>query len=97
MRLAPPVRTLQTTVFALLLSSLTSLPLPPTTTTLGSWQRRPCSTLSGERASTVHETLASEFQTSVRDVRVRDYVSETQADVAGFDAELTACTGVFTG
>jgi Tfp pilus assembly PilM family ATPase len=53
--------------------------------------------VAGERASTVHETLASEFQTSVRDVRVRDYVSETQADVAGFDAELTACTGVFTG
>lgn len=45
----------------------------------------------------VHETLASEFNTQVRAVTLRDYVEDVPANVAGLDAELTAATGVFTG
>lgn len=54
--------------------------------------------VAGPRADDqVRETLASEFNTQVRPVAVRDYVEEMPADVRGLDAELTACTGVFTG
>jgi len=44
----------------------------------------------------VHETLASEFNTQVRAVSLRDYVEEVPSGLTGHDAELTACTGVFT-
>jgi type IV pilus assembly protein PilM len=54
--------------------------------------------VAGERAGTnVSATLASEFNTQVRTVSVRDFVDDVPADVQGLDAELTACTGVFTG
>ena len=54
--------------------------------------------VAGARAdATVSSTLASEFNTQVRTVAVRDFVEELPADVSGLDAELTACTGVFTG
>ena len=45
----------------------------------------------------VHETLANEFNTKVQAVTLRDYVDEVPAGIAGYDAQLTACTGVFTG
>jgi Tfp pilus assembly PilM family ATPase len=45
----------------------------------------------------VHEILASEFNTKVRPVVLRDYVEESPSDIYNLDAELTACTGVFTG
>jgi len=54
--------------------------------------------VAGERADAdVTATLASEFNTPVRTVTVRDYVEEVPSDLQGHDAELTACTGVFTG
>ena len=44
----------------------------------------------------VHATLASEFNTQVRAVALRDFVEEVPSGLTGHDAELTACTGVFT-
>lgn len=53
--------------------------------------------VAGAGGAAVHETLAAEFHTNVRPVALRDYVSEFPADLPHLDAELTACTGVFTG
>ena len=53
--------------------------------------------VAGDRGSEVHATLAEEFSTRVRSVNVRDYAEDIPTDLSGFDAELTACTGVFTG
>jgi hypothetical protein len=53
--------------------------------------------VAGERGSEVHATLAEEFSTRVRSVNIRDYAEDIPTDLSGFDAELTACTGVFTG
>jgi len=54
--------------------------------------------VAGERAdAAVTSALAAEFNTPVRTVTVRDYVEEVPSDIRGLDAELTACTGVFTG
>lgn len=44
----------------------------------------------------VHAALASEFSTEVRAVALRDYVEDIPAGMSGYEAELTACTGVFT-
>ena len=53
--------------------------------------------VAGIGGAAVHETLASEFDTQVRPVVLRDYVAEFPADTYNLDAELTACAGVFTG
>jgi Tfp pilus assembly PilM family ATPase len=53
--------------------------------------------IAGERGAAVQETLASEFNTTVRTVALRDFVEDAPFDLAGIDAEITACTGVFTG
>ena len=53
--------------------------------------------VAGMGGPAVHETLASEFNTNVRSVALRDYVEAGSADIHDLDAELTACTGVFTG
>lgn len=53
--------------------------------------------VAGERAQDVHAVLSEEFQTNVRPVVLKDYAEDLPAGVAGLDAELTACTGVFTG
>lgn len=53
--------------------------------------------VAGAGGSAIHETLAAEFNTNVRSVALRDYVEESPADLQNLDAELTACTGVFTG
>jgi Tfp pilus assembly PilM family ATPase len=53
--------------------------------------------VAGEGGRAVHETLATEFSTTVRPVNLRDFVESIPPGVQGFDAELTACTGVFTG
>jgi type IV pilus assembly protein PilM len=54
--------------------------------------------VAGPRADeAIRETLASEFNAQVRPVALLDYVEDAPADVRGLDAELTACTGVFTG
>jgi len=53
--------------------------------------------VAGERGADVHATLTDEFQTQVRTVDVRDYAEDVPSTGHGYDAELTACTGVFTG
>ena len=53
--------------------------------------------VAGARGAEIHGTLATEFNTQVRAVSARDYVDEIPADLGNLDAELTACTGVFTG
>lgn len=52
--------------------------------------------VAGSRGADVHATLASEFGTEVRPVRLQDYVEGMPAGVQHVEAELTACTGVFT-
>ena len=56
-----------------------------------------CYVAGGRAETTVHQTLASEFNTRVQPISVRDFVEAMPADAQGLDAELTACTGVFTG
>lgn len=53
--------------------------------------------VAGEHAEDVHGVLAEEFNTQVRPVALNEYVDEVPPGVLGLDAELTACTGVFTG
>ena len=53
--------------------------------------------VAGERGEDVHATLSEEFNTQVRTVALRDYAEDVPAGLPGLDAELTACTGVFTG
>ena len=53
--------------------------------------------VAGRRGDDVHDVLADEFKTQVRRVAVRDYVDDMPAGLSDLDAELTACTGVFTG
>ena len=53
--------------------------------------------VAGAKGAAVHDTLASEFNTQVRAVALRDYVEDVPFDLQGLEAELTACTGVFTG
>jgi len=53
--------------------------------------------VAGVGGAAVHETLATEFATTVHPVVLRDYVAELPTDLYNLDAELTACTGVFTG
>lgn len=53
--------------------------------------------VAGLGGAAVHEILAEEFNTKVRPVVLRDYLEEIPSDLDHLDAELTACTGVFTG
>ena len=53
--------------------------------------------VAGAGGAAVHETLASEFNTQVRPVALRDFVEDPPSETYGLDAELTACSGVFTG
>ena len=52
--------------------------------------------VAGDPAATLRDVLAAEFDTAVRPVALRDYVEDVPASAAQ-EAELTACTGVFTG
>lgn len=45
----------------------------------------------------VTEAIGSEFSSTVRTISLRDVVAQTPGDVAAYEAELTAVTGVFTG
>lgn len=45
----------------------------------------------------LHRELEAEFGAPVSPVVLRDFVERVPSDVAGVEAELTACTGVFTG
>ncbi|HYR28268.1 MAG TPA: hypothetical protein VEU30_07355 [Thermoanaerobaculia bacterium] len=53
--------------------------------------------VAGSRGSDIPAVLAEEFNTQVRAVALRDYADDAPADLTGLEAELTACTGVFTG
>ena len=54
--------------------------------------------LAGARATDdVRTTLAEEFDAEVVPVALRGYADEVPSDLVNLDAELTACTGVFTG
>ncbi len=53
--------------------------------------------VAGDGGSAIHATLAEEFHSQVRPVLLRDFVEEVPSGLSGMDAELTACTGVFTG
>jgi len=50
-----------------------------------------------DAAGQVQSVLASEFSAPVVAVSLRDFVEHAPSDAMGVDAELTACTGVFTG
>lgn len=41
--------------------------------------------------------LSQEFAAPVRTLQLREFAEQTPSDIFGMDAELTACTGVFTG
>lgn len=41
--------------------------------------------------------LSQEFDAPVRTLQLREFAEQTPSDIYGMDAELTACTGVFTG
>ena len=45
----------------------------------------------------LHRELEAEFGAPVAPVRLRDFVEQIPSDLTGVEAELTACTGVFTG
>jgi Tfp pilus assembly PilM family ATPase len=53
--------------------------------------------VAGEGGAAIHSTLADEFRSPVRSVVLRDFVEEVPSGLTGADAELAACTGVFTG
>ena len=42
-------------------------------------------------------TLSAEFSSPVSTIALRDFAEESPSYLSGVDAELTACTGVFTG
>jgi hypothetical protein len=45
----------------------------------------------------IQSALMAEFDVPVAAVSLRDFVDQAPPDVMGMEAELTACTGVFTG
>ena len=51
---------------------------------------------SGINADVGH-VLAQEFSAPVRTLQLREFTETTPSDIYGIDAELAACTGVFTG
>jgi type IV pilus assembly protein PilM len=53
--------------------------------------------VAGTGGAAVHDTVATEFNTQVRAIALRDFVEDAPSDTYGLDAELTACAGVFTG
>ena len=56
-----------------------------------------CYVAGAHAGADVTAALAAEFNTQVRTVQLRDFVEESPSDLQARDAELTACTGVFTG
>ncbi|HEV2722610.1 MAG TPA: hypothetical protein VG323_21485, partial [Thermoanaerobaculia bacterium] len=46
---------------------------------------------------TLPDTIAAEFQAPVRTLSLADVAGPTPAGAAAYEAELAACTGVFTG
>jgi Tfp pilus assembly PilM family ATPase len=53
--------------------------------------------IAGTSVTDVAAALSAEFSSPVKTVSLSDFVEEGPSYLSGFDAELTACTGVFTG
>jgi hypothetical protein len=54
--------------------------------------------LAGNRLDVgVQQAVAEEFGGPVRRIELADFVDHSPADLGAIEAELTACTGVFTG
>jgi type IV pilus assembly protein PilM len=65
--------------------------------TLQSEQIENCYVAGNRVGHDVTSAIAAEFSAPVQTISLSDVVERTPADVSGFEAELTACTGVFTG
>jgi Tfp pilus assembly PilM family ATPase len=52
--------------------------------------------VAGQHGTDVQATLADEFHTEVRNVSLRDFAEDVPSGAYDLEAELTACTGVFT-
>ncbi|HEX7150728.1 MAG TPA: hypothetical protein VF618_04500 [Thermoanaerobaculia bacterium] len=64
--------------------------------TLSAHQFEQCYLAGNRIDSEVSDALAAEFDAPVRRIQLRDFVEAAAIDLSGADAELTACTGVFT-
>jgi Tfp pilus assembly PilM family ATPase len=53
--------------------------------------------VAGQHGTDVQATLAEEFHTEVRNISLRDFAEDVPSGAYDLEAELTACTGVFTG
>lgn len=52
--------------------------------------------VAGDRDGKVGAAISAEFDAPVKSVMLRDFAEEVPAEAAAFEAELAACTGVFT-
>ena len=53
--------------------------------------------VAGNAVGEVAAALSAEFSSPVKTIALTDFVEEGPSYLSGYDAELTACTGVFTG
>ena len=53
--------------------------------------------VAGNESADVQQALAHEFGAPVVPVALRNFVEQAPSETTGLEAELTACTGVFTG
>ena len=65
--------------------------------TLGTETFEGCYLCGNELAEGLAQEIAAEFSAPVRVVELRDFTEHTPEGVGAYEAELTACTGVFTG
>ena len=64
--------------------------------TFGTTSFEQCYLAGNQLEPEVAETVAAEFAAPVRRLTLGDFVEQAPEGVAGLDAELAACTGVFT-
>ena len=64
---------------------------------LGTETIEQCYVAGSEVNADVAGVLSQEFSAPVRMLQLREFAEQSPSDVYGIDAELTACTGVFTG
>ncbi len=65
--------------------------------TLGTETIENCYLCGNQLAAGLADEIATEFSAPVRVVALRDFTEHTPEGVGAYEAELTACTGVFTG
>jgi len=53
--------------------------------------------IAGNSVAEAASVVSSEFSSPVATIALNDFAEEVPSHVSGYDAELTACTGVFTG